>query len=247
MFRIPMIRIPKTHLLLSLCLALALPLVAAEQQPFDQVDPAYQEKFREAVVAYEQQKFDEALAALDEAEKILPDFAETYNLRGGIYTQMRQFDQAKAAFAKALEKNPKSYPVRFNQGEVEFLEKNYAGARAQFLKLREDLRADKSKAAVSLGDLDKLVTYKIVLTYLLEGKKQEAEESIKEFTFMDNVPAYYFSKAAVAFTDGDEAGAMDFLGSADRNYRPELNRIYADSFYEIGWLNRVAPTATPAP
>jgi len=227
--------------LVSLLLVSALLLPASAQSDSSEpknIPEAYRKLFQKAVVAYEQQNFDEAIAFLDQAEEIYPNYSETYNLKGGIYTQQRKFDEAQKFFEKALELNDKSYPVRFNLAEISFLEKDYAKARDAFAALEQSIENDDEVQPQAVGNLLALIEYKIYLTYLLQDNMEKAKEMQDSFSFTDNTPNYYFANAAIAFHEGDKAEAQNWLRSADRIYPPQLNRLYADSFFEIGWIDK---------
>jgi len=81
-------------------LTLAIPLSAQSDSEEKKIPEAYRKFFQKAVVAYEEQNFDEALLHLDAADGVYPNYAETYNLQGGIYTQQRKFEEARKLFTK---------------------------------------------------------------------------------------------------------------------------------------------------
>jgi len=211
------------------------------------IPETYRKLFQQAVMSYEQQNFEAALKTLDEADAAFPNYSETYNLKGGIYTQMRDFPKARELFTKALELNADSYPVRFNLAEIEFLEKKYDDSRKAFESLRKTIEADKVVSRDAVSNLLSLIDYKVFLTYLLQDNMAEAERIQKNFSFADNTPNYYFGNAAMAFKKNDTADGQSWLSSADRIYPPQLNRLYADSFFEIGWIQKPAQPAFSQP
>ncbi len=245
----PFHEIPILTAMRFLCVALLLlstPLLVSAQKPTPSAGPipeGYRKLFQQAVMAYEQQNFEKALGFLEQADELYPNYSETYNLKGGIYTQQRDYEKARALFTEALALNEKSYPVRFNLAEIAFLEKQYGPARQAFEQLENQIKADKEVDPAAVSNLLALIRYKVFLTYVLEDNLEAAKGIQSQFSFTDPTPNYYFAQAALAFQKGDRQEAQTWLSSADRIYRPQLNRLYADSFFEVGWIEK--PEAPP--
>ena len=173
-------------------------------------------------------RLQEALARLSEAEAIEPGLFVVHNLKGAVYTKMRDFAKARSAFEKAEQLNPQSYHPKFNLAELDFVEKKFEKALAAFDKLLAHPQADDSTK--------KLIQFKQVICYLKLEKKDEAEKLIKSFSYIDDEPVFYMSHAAKEFAAGKREEAQSYIDSANRIYSAEALTIYFDSFIEMGWV-----------
>jgi len=93
-----------------------------------------------------------------------PDLAASKNLRGVIQMRQSNYDQAETALQDAVRIDPKFWNARFNLAEIPFLRKDWPEARNRFEQLLSSGESDLAKEA------SQLIQYKILLTYLLEGK-----------------------------------------------------------------------------
>ncbi|HEX8078134.1 MAG TPA: hypothetical protein VF511_09990, partial [Chthoniobacterales bacterium] len=95
-----------------------------------------------------------------------------------------------------------------------------------------------------------LIKFKIFMTLLLEGKDARAQKIMDQFKFTGDTPALYYAQAAWEFKHNNAAKAKDWIDSAKKIYSPALNLVFADSFYDVGWLqqpqNVAAAPVTPA-
>src|SRR5205807_284732 len=102
---------------------------------------------------------------------------------------------------------------------------------------------DKNQAA-------QVIKFKIYLTLLLEGKDSRAQKMMEQFQFTGDTPALYYAQAAWEFKHNNAAKANDWIVSAKKIYSPALNMVFADSFYDVGWLqptqNIAATPVTPS-
>ena len=194
-----------------------------------ELEAMYNKAFREFSAA----NYDQALKELDAIDARQPDLAESQNLRGVILMRQAQYDQAEAALQKALATDPKFWNARFNLAEIPFLRKDWAEARKRF----EGLLQGGSELQ---GDAAQLIQYKILLTYLLEGKENMVDSIMAKFELTPDTPAVTYSNAAVAFQHKNEKEAKDLIASAEKKFSPALNKLFAESFYEIGWMEKPA-------
>src|SRR5437870_10141595 len=143
--------------------ALALSSFAAENvaPTKTELEDMYNKAFRE----FDSNNFPEALKELDAIDARQPDLAESQNLRGVILMREGIFDKAEGALHEALRIDPKFWNARFNLAEIPFLKKDWAEARNRFQELLS------SNASELQGEATQLIQYKILLTYLLEGKE----------------------------------------------------------------------------
>jgi Flp pilus assembly protein TadD len=190
----------------------------------------YDKAFREFSAA----NYDQALKELDAIDARQPDLAESQNLRGVILMRQAQYDQAEAALQKALATDPKFWNARFNLAEIPFLRKDWAEARKRFEGL---LQGGTSELQ---GDAAQLIQYKILLTYLLEGKENMVDSILAKFELTPDTPAVAYSNAALAFQHKNEKEAKDLIAAAEKKFSPALNKLFAESFYEVGWMQKPA-------
>jgi len=59
---------------------------------------------------------------------------------------------------------------------------------------------------------------------------------MEQFQFTGDTPALYYAQAAWEFKHNNTAKANDWIVSAKKIYSPALNMVFADSFYDVGWL-----------
>src|SRR5258708_36795883 len=59
-------------------------------------------------------------------------------------------------------------------------------------------------------------------------------------------PAVNYVKAGVALQQKEEQEAKDWISAAEKNFSPQLNKLFAESLYEVGWLEKPAGAARPS-
>ena len=84
------------------------------------------------------------------------------------------------------------------------------------------------------------------MTLLMEGKESRAHSMMEEFQFTGDTPALYYAQAAWEYKHNNAQKAEDWTNSANKIYSPALNGVFADAFYDVGWLQRPEGTAAPA-
>ena len=191
---------------------------------------------REAATYIQGIRLQEGLARLIQIEAITPDLFQTYNLRGAIYTKLRDFDKARVAFKKALSLKPGLMEAQFNLAELDFVEKKFASAESAFRRLRAenpDLRLETSK----------LIEYKLYITLLMQSqsegdaKHNAAMAMLDSFDYLDDYPLHYYGKAVKAFHADDKEEAEEWMASARRIYDKATQTIYIDALIEMGWVD----------
>lgn len=195
-------------------------------------------------------RLQESLEKLAEAERVVGEtLAEIENLRGAIYTKMRDFKTAREHFKKSLELDKDSFHPKFNLAELDFVEKNWSSAATSFASLILDNEKMKKDAVAKLSEeaaeaverqfdtTTKLMQFKILICQTQEKKSADAEATLKKFGSYDNEsPAFYFANAALAFAAEKKEAAEDWINSAKSIYPTEVNEVYIDSLVEMGWL-----------
>jgi hypothetical protein len=94
--------------------------------------------------------------------------------------------------------DPKFWNARFNLAEIPFLKKDWAEARKRFEKLLSSSQSDLASEA------SQLIQYKILLTYLLEGKENMVDSILAKLELSPDTPAVDYVKAAVALQHKNE-------------------------------------------
>src|SRR5256885_8702669 len=198
-----------------------------------ELEAMYSKAYRE----FDANNFSEALKQLDEIDARQPDVAESSNLRGVILMRQGMYDKAETALLEAVRIDPKLWNARFNLAEIPFLKKDWPEARDRFQKL---LSANVSELE---GDAAQLIQYKILLTYLLEGKENMVDSILAKFELSPDTPAVHYANAAIAFQRNNTKDAKDWVTAAEKNFSPQLNKLFAESLYEVGWLEKPAGQA----
>src|SRR5437773_4113170 len=182
----------------------------------------------------------QALKELDAIDARQPDLAASQNLRGVILMRQGNYDQAESALQEAARIDPKFWNARFNLAEIPFLRKDWAEARKRFEQLLSSGESDLAKEA------SQLIQYKILLTYLLEGNGNMVDSILAKLELTPDTPAVNYVKAAVALQQKNEKEAKDWISAAEKNFSPQLNKLFAESLYEVGWLEKPAGAARPS-
>ena len=193
-----------------------------------ELEEMYNKAFRE----FEANNFPEALKELDAIDARQPDLAESQNLRGVILMREGIYDKAEAALLEAVRIDPKFWNARFNLAEIPFLKKDWAEARTRFQQLLS------SNVAGLEGEATQLIQYKILLTYLLEGKENMVDSILAKFELSPDTPAVHYANAAIALQHKKNKEARDLIVVAEKNFSSQLNKVFAESLYEVGWLEK---------
>ncbi len=69
-------------------------------------------------IYFKEKKFSKALSFINEAIKINPNFAETYNVQGNTLNELKQLNQAVISYDKAIKINPNFSNAYYNKGLV---------------------------------------------------------------------------------------------------------------------------------
>ena len=199
-----------------------------------------EEMYNKAFRDFEANNFPEALKELDAIDARQPDLAESQNLRGVILMREGIYDKADAALLEAVRIDPKFWNARFNLAEIPFLKRDWVEARTRFQQLLS------SDVAGLEGEATQLIQYKILLTYLLEGKENMVDSILAKFELSPDTPAVHYANAAIALQHKKNKEARDLIVVAEKNFSPQLNKVFAESLYEVGWLEKPAGQTRPS-
>ena len=217
----------------------SLPLMTAAERS-EKTKAAASSKFEQSQQALRQADLPTALKLIDEADKADPNKPAILNLRGEILMAQQQFDQAEAAFKKAARLDPKLREAQYNLAQIPFKKKDYAKAQERFEALYNRIPGgDKNQAA-------ELIKFKIYMALLLGGKESRAHGIMEEFQFTGDTPALYYAQAAWEYKHNNAEKAQDWTNSANKIYSPALNIVFADAFYDVGWMQRPEGSTAPS-
>ena len=188
--------------------------------------PTYIALIRQAMRAFNARDFEAALKLVDKADVTFQVTPVALNVRGAIAIEEKRYDEGREFCLKALKKDPKFYPARFNLCEMQFIQGKYAEARALFQNLRE-----------SHPD-DDLLKFRIYLTFLLEKKDDVAQPYLDNIPQLGSSPLYYYAKAAWEFAHDNPTEGKKWLVSGRRIFPPRKHVNFIDVFFDLGWLKR---------
>lgn len=184
-----------------------------------------------------QEALDELFKAETITKKYKANFYQLHNLKGAVYTKMREFNQSRESFEKAIALDPESFHPQFNLAELEFVEKNWVAAEKAFGKLVERYGNKSPGEDLEIEQTtERLMQFKLVICMLMQGREDDALEIIKKFNYLEDNPAYYYGNAALEFSKEKKEEAQTWLESAKNIYDPSLLEVFIDSFVEVGWV-----------
>lgn len=172
----------------------------------------------------------ESLKKLDAIDARQPDMAAAQNLRGVAWMRLAEYGKAETALRKAREIDPNFWEARFNLAEVPFLTQDWTEARRRFTALAAEPN-DHLDGATS-----DLIQFKILLTLLLEGKEKMGAPVLAKIKASPEGPVFYYAQAALALRHEDRQEAKSWMARAAKEFSPQSNKLFAESFYEVGWL-----------
>lgn len=202
--------------------------------------PRYRDLLGQAMSSFHARDFKGAIQTIEKADAIAPPSPWSLNLRGAVAIEQQQWDEGLKACTTALRIDPDFFPAKFNLCEIPFYQGKYAEARALWEKL------------LLLQPKDELITYRIFLTYLLEGDILNADIWMKKIPFPSETPAYQYAHAALYFHNqkraeekNDNAAAKKAASQAEEWIRsaefiwPEQKRAnFVDVLMQLGWVKR---------
>lgn len=192
-----------------------------------------------AFASYEAGNNTLALEQIDQAERLKPNVADAWNLKGAILLRQGDYNRAEVAFKRAVNLDPDLWAAKFNVAEIPFRRKDYATARKAFENL--SIQTDRYKLAIEW----ELLQYKLVVCSLLMNDEAYAKGRFSKLRPGSVSPAYFYSQAAFAFAKKDTAGANKFLGFADSSSKPGMRSIFSDTLVRAGWVAGAPPTYDP--
>jgi tetratricopeptide (TPR) repeat protein len=197
--------------------------------------------YQAAYLKYLEKDYTASQSVLDEADRVQINQPDSLNLRGLIFSRQSNFDKAEEMFKKAVEADPSFWAAKFNMAELPFTYRNFPAARSRYEKLLSETDSARQPREAELTQ------FKVFLTLLLEGKEEGARAFMDHFKFTGATPARYYCQAALEFRNGNGAKALEWLAQARKEFPAQIEAIFADSFYRVGWLTDPNKKATSAP
>lgn len=194
----------------------------------------YAAKLAEGQRLYGEKRVFESLEKAGEAKAIFENDPELLTLLGACQVEFRNFDKAMEHFKKADELAPGLPTVLFNIAELNFVTKNWEEAEVTLKKV-----SDLTAPNVARGDiqLPRLVEFKLLLTKLKLGKKEEAAKLAAKYDFLDDSPFPYYAQAALDFSEGRELDAEAAIARAGRIFQnPQILSPWQDTMVEFGYI-----------
>jgi tetratricopeptide (TPR) repeat protein len=192
------------------------------------------EKLLEAQRLYGQKRVFEAMAMVNEASAIFADSPDLLNLRGACEVEFRNFEKAMESFKKANELNPGQPLVFFNVAELYFVTKDWKNAEASLTTLLEMIAKD---SATNNFQLARLVEFKLLLSKIKLGKKDEAAKMAVKYDYLDDSPYPYYAEAAMHYLENREIEAEAAMARAGRIFQsPDMLNPWQDTMIEFGYI-----------
>lgn len=211
----------KNPLPILACLAIGLSTLTAEE-----TSPSAQRQTQtlvdDAVADFETEKFDDSIKKLDEANKLTPKAPFILNLLGAAYTKKKDYTKAESYFKEALDVQFDFFPARYNIGELYFLQKMYPQALSHF------------SGMLTSNPGNELLKFKIVLCLLQTNQDADARKMVDEMSYPGSEPAWFYSKAALAYKEGKKKKAREYTDSAKVLFSTK-EELYAETFRDLGW------------
>ena len=183
----------------------------------------------EAMKSFQARDFAGAISYADRADALLEKpTVWTVNVRGAVAIEQLKFEEGKKLCLEALRMDPDFFPAKFNLCEIPFLQGRYADARAGWTALHERM--------VNEDPTSELLTYRIFLTYLLEGDKVHAKDWLDKLPFPSQTPAYQYAHAAWERENGNQKKWEEWIQSAEFIW-PQVKRAnFVDVLVQLKWL-----------
>lgn len=167
-------------------------------------------------------KVDDATKDAEQAEKLDPNNPETANLLGIVASKKKDYPEAISQFNRALTENPKFYTAKFNLVDVLLLKGDYDQARTMLTDLSQ------------IDPKSEIVQFKFALSYVLDGKTDDAMSFIDTMDFPGKTPAYYYARAAVWLKKGLFKDATQYSVNAHKYYTDGQCSYFVSVLREMG-------------
>jgi predicted Zn-dependent protease len=149
-------------------------------------------------------------------------------LCGTVLAMKKDYAGAEKCFAAMIEKLPKSYVARFNLAEMVLLQGHYERAESAFAFI------ELSRRPVDPAFAD-LCRFKRVICLLAKGAIDKAEALLPSEDPQPSSPAVQYSRASILHAKKDAGAAANAIEQARKDFEPDVENLFVDSFIELGW------------
>jgi len=210
------------------------PAAPAPPAPKGGSAPALPQRYRslltEAMDRFQIRDFPGTLKFVDRADEVLPPTTWSLNVRGAVAIETRDFPKGEKYCIDALKIDPNFFPAKFNLCEIPFLQGKYAEARTRWMKLYEETKKQDPTA--------ELLSYRIMLTYVLEKDMDHAKEWLAKIPFPSQTPAYHYANAVMERQQGHMDKWDEWLKSAVYVWPDSKRASFTDVLIQLGWMKR---------
>ena len=178
---------------------------------------------RQATGDYDRGDFQGALKRLDALGAAVAggDIA-VLNLRAAALTKTGKYEEAARIFGQILQAKADYFPAAFNAGEVQFLSGDREGALETFRRLRQR------------DPQNELLRFKVFLCQTALGRSEEAAKTAGAMQSSGSTPSWYYARAVIARSAGDESRAREHLQAARVLYGEDRCRLFDESLASAG-------------
>lgn len=203
----------------------------------------YLTHFNRAKYAYHQGQWIECIAQLAECEIIVRGNPSVWNLRASCLLEQKYFKEAEEELLKVLKVMPHDPVTLMNMANVHMACKRYEESLSIIIPLRDTLYLQHAA-----DELLYVLDYRALLCHLLQGNKKKAQVIATSVSPMADTPLYYYSKAAIALSEGKRADAVHYLSVVERIFANNRACIPYQRALELSGLLSLPTNATvPAP
>ena len=210
----------------------------AYEQEFSNLPKEKREEFikklAEAQRLFAQKRVFESINVANEAAAIFKNQTDLQVLLGACQVEFRNFDKAMEHFKEADKLTPGATNILFNIAELNFVTKDWAASEKNF----EKVLSLTSKSTISSDfQLARLAEFKLLLSKLKLGKKDEAVKLSKKYDYLDDSPYPYFAEAAILFSEDREIEAEGAMARGARIFsNSDLISSWRDTMMEFGYI-----------
>jgi len=162
-------------------------------RPAEDPDPQAAQLVEHMQTAYDRGDWHTALALADSAEAMAPRLADIPFTRGLIFTRLKRYEEARAAYEQALALDPGYRKAWYNLGHNAFLQRRYREALAFYEKEQALIRDAHRNEQARYGEQNRralpAITAQIGRTYALLGVQDSAQIAYEEALALDSTYA----------------------------------------------------------
>ena len=182
--------------------------------------------------AYEEEKWELALADYNKAIELNPNLAEAYNNRGDVYTQQEKWDLALADYNKAIELNPNLADAYYGRGNVYYNQREWDLAVVDYTQGWDLAVADFTQAIELNPNYDLAYFSRGIIYENLEKWDLALADYTKIIEIMPDIASVYKRRGKVYRQLGDINKAREDLQRAAQLYLTRGNTAYDQQAYQ---------------